>query len=104
MFAPLLEKVFVFRWVGQNVLIMYLGHLPIMRFVEKVAVSGLGLDPSENLTGALLTIISFLLTAALARGIAGSSWLSAFVTPRNFMHYKEAFGIRQTLTTAKRPE
>jgi len=104
MFAPLLEKVFVFRWVGQNVLIMYLAHWPIMHFVSKVANKVFGLNPSENLPGILMIIISFFLTAALARVIAGSSWLNAFVTPRNFTNYKEAFGIRPMLATAKRSE
>jgi hypothetical protein len=101
MFAPLLAKVFVFRWIGQNVLIMYLAHLPIMRLVNKVARQYLGLDTSETLTGVILIIITLVLSAIVAKVIASSSWLSAFITPRNLTNYKEAFGIRPKLATAK---
>jgi len=102
MLAPLLEKVFVFRWVGQNVLIMYMGHLPIMRMVDRLARNKLGLDPSDFLTGTLIIVVTMLLTAAVAKGIAASSWLSAFITPRNITHYKEAFGIKPAPSTATR--
>lgn len=85
LFSPLLEKIGAFPWIGQNVLIMYLGHLPVMRMVEKAA-RATGLDPSETITGSIVIIVSLRLTGMLARGIVASAWLSAFVTPRNFSH------------------
>jgi hypothetical protein len=94
---PLIGNFRPFLWIGRNVLVIYLAHLPIFRALV-AASRAAGHDPVSVLDGTLILIVTLSASCGLAWAIGSVDWLRMRIMPRDFQQLKQVLGLGETKT------
>jgi hypothetical protein len=95
--APLINYIRPFRWMGSNIVVIYLAHLPIYRVLLAV-YKALIHEPVSLLDGMLLLAVTLAISCALAWAINSIDWLRVRIMPKNFMQLKQNLGLASTVS------